>query len=229
MVGQIPPVFCRTLSPFGAEALLTSKSTINKLLTWLSRARVPMTISCLWATGSLSPSHSLSLPLSLFAGCGLRKWKREIIDYWKFGISLFRLVAEFLSGFADNPSSLADSQTGLADCPFFQLPIHLVLMTVRLVLLTVRFSSWLSIWCCWQSDLSCWQSVFPAAYSSGVNDSQTGLADSLFSSWLSIWCCWQSDWSCLQSIFQLTIHLVLLTVRLVLLTVRFSSCLFIWC
>ena len=46
---QIPPVFYRTSSPFGAEALLTSKPTRNKPL---SRARVPMTISCLWATGS---------------------------------------------------------------------------------------------------------------------------------------------------------------------------------
>ena len=44
---QIPPVFYRTSSSFGAEALLTPKATINKLL---SRARVPMTISCLWAT-----------------------------------------------------------------------------------------------------------------------------------------------------------------------------------
>ena len=44
---QIPPVFYRTLSPFGAEAPLTYKTAINKPL---SRARVPMSISCLWAT-----------------------------------------------------------------------------------------------------------------------------------------------------------------------------------
>ena len=49
---QIPPVFYRTLSPFWAEAMLTSKATINKPF---SRARVLMTISCLWATGSLYP------------------------------------------------------------------------------------------------------------------------------------------------------------------------------
>ena len=48
---QIPPVFYRTLSPFGAEALLTPKATIDKLL---SRARVPETLSCLWATGYIS-------------------------------------------------------------------------------------------------------------------------------------------------------------------------------
>ena len=45
---QIPPVFYKTSSPFGAEALLTSKA-IDKSI---SRARVPETISCLWATGS---------------------------------------------------------------------------------------------------------------------------------------------------------------------------------
>ena len=45
---QIPPVFYKTSSPFGAEALLTSKATIDKSI---SRARVPETISCLWATG----------------------------------------------------------------------------------------------------------------------------------------------------------------------------------
>ena len=47
---QIPPLFYKTSSPFGAEALLTSKATIEKSL---SRARVPQTISCLWATGFL--------------------------------------------------------------------------------------------------------------------------------------------------------------------------------
>ena len=52
---QIPPVFYKTSFPFGAEALLTSKATIEKSL---SRARVPETISCLWATGfSISVSH----------------------------------------------------------------------------------------------------------------------------------------------------------------------------
>ena len=44
---QIPHVFYMTQSPFGAEALLTQKATFNKPLSW---ARVPETISCLWAT-----------------------------------------------------------------------------------------------------------------------------------------------------------------------------------
>ena len=46
---QIPPVFYRTSSSFGAAALLTRKATIDKSF---SKARVPQTISCLWATGS---------------------------------------------------------------------------------------------------------------------------------------------------------------------------------
>ena len=54
--GQISPVFFRTWFLFGAEAPLTLKATINKPL---SRARVPMTISCLWATGYTTRGHDI--------------------------------------------------------------------------------------------------------------------------------------------------------------------------
>ena len=45
---QIPFVFYRVLSPFWAKSLVTQGATLEKSLT---RARVPKTISCLWATG----------------------------------------------------------------------------------------------------------------------------------------------------------------------------------
>ena len=47
---QIPPVFYRTSSSFGAKALLTLEAKHYKPL---SRAGVPEIISCLWATGYL--------------------------------------------------------------------------------------------------------------------------------------------------------------------------------
>ena len=59
---QIPPVFYRTLSPFGAKVLLTSKTTADKSP---SRARVPETISCLWATSCTIICNLQSSAISL--------------------------------------------------------------------------------------------------------------------------------------------------------------------
>ena len=51
-------MFYRALSPFGAEALLTQKATLD---TPPSRVRVPP--SCLWATGSSYDNEFIAFPV----------------------------------------------------------------------------------------------------------------------------------------------------------------------
>ena len=74
MYVQIPPVFYSTLSPFGAEALLTQIATLDKPV---SRARVPETISCLWATGFWDDVKS----------------RPHLISFWLETINKFRSVS----------------------------------------------------------------------------------------------------------------------------------------